>query len=89
MARFTIKKTPAKVLRRLDRTTRGRIIGALDQLADDPDGSDLDIEPYEKQGAWRLRVGKWRIIFDRVERDDDELEIVVRVIRSRGDVYKR
>jgi mRNA interferase RelE/StbE len=49
-------------------------------MQENPDIKKLQGEPY-----FRLRVGKWRIIFDR----DDEIKIIaIEKIKSRGDVYK-
>lgn len=55
------------------------------QLGINPDNPLLDIKPLQGQVYLRLRVGNWRIIFDR----DDEIKIIeIEKIKSRGDVYK-
>ena len=84
MARLTIDRAPGKTLRRLDKATRTRIVSALKKLAEDPRREDLDVVYYKADEAYRLRVGNWRILFER-----DEEEIRVRAIRPRGGAYKR
>ena len=91
---ITIKRSAARVLRRLDKNLRRRIIEALDKLEENPDRDDLDIKPLTGTEGFRLRVGDWRILFDRetVQRQDQEAEqevITVQVIRPRGEVYKQ
>jgi mRNA interferase RelE/StbE len=54
-------------------------------LGTDPDSPNLDIKKLQGEPYFRLRVGQWRIIFDR----DDEIRIIsIEKIKSRGDVYK-
>lgn len=46
---------------------------------------DLDIKKLEGEPFWRLRVGGWRVIFDR----QDEVRIIaIEKIKPRGDAYK-
>ncbi len=84
MAKVTIKKRANKALQRLDKAMRTRVLDALRKLAEDPRRDDLDVVYYKADKAYRLRVGEWRIIFER-----SETEIRVRVIRPRGGAYKK
>ncbi len=84
MARLLIDKSAGKVLKRLDKATQTRILHALRKLAEDPRRTDLDVVYYKADKAYRLRVGNWRIVFER-----SKTEIRVRVIRPRGGVYKK
>ncbi len=84
MARVVIKKGALRVLRRMDRKAAERISAALKKLEDDPDRRDLDIRPLEAQHGFRLRVGAWRVLFER--RGDT---ITVHTIRPRGRAYRR
>jgi mRNA interferase RelE/StbE len=70
-----------KALRRLSRTDRDRIRGAINTL---PDGNVKMLRGPER--LWRLRVGDWRVIFDR---HDADRVIDVLVISPRGRVYRR
>ena len=80
-----IKKQAKKVLQSLDRIDRNRIAEKIKLLGDNPDNPILDIKPLQGQPYYRLRVGQWRIIFDR----DDEVKIIaIEKIKPRGGAYK-
>jgi mRNA interferase RelE/StbE len=56
-------------------------------LGRNPDNPDLDIKPLQgsSQNLNRLRVGQWRVIFNR----NEELQIIaIEKIKPRGDAYK-
>jgi len=80
-----IKKPAKKVLLSLGRTDRNRIAEKIKDLGENPDNPVLDITPLEGEPYYRLRVGKWRIIFDR---DDDVKIIAIEKIKPRGGAYK-
>ena len=84
MARVVIKKGALRVLRRMERKSAERINVALKKLEDDPDRRDLNIRALKAQGGFRLRVGTWRVLF---ERGGDT--ITVHAIRPRGRAYRR
>ena len=80
-----IHRDARKALERLDRPTRQRIAEKIQVLGDNPDDPALDVKALAGTMAYRLRVGGWRIIFQR--------ERVVRIItieqiKPRGDAYK-
>jgi len=71
-------------MRRLDPLVQRRVFVALDRLvADDP---ALDVLKLTGQDTWRLRVGDWRVLFER----DEAIRVfgVVRVL-PRGRAYDR
>jgi mRNA interferase RelE/StbE len=70
-----------KSLRRLGRRDRERIKVAIDTL---PEGDVKLLRGAER--LWRLRVGEWRVIFDR---RDSERVIDVLAVRPRGRAYRR
>jgi mRNA interferase RelE/StbE len=70
-----------KSLRRLGRRDRERISAAIGVL---PEGDVKMLRGAER--LWRLRVGEWRVIFDR---RDDERVIDVLAVRPRGGAYQR
>jgi len=80
-----IKKSAKKVLKSLSRPDRNRISEKIKDLAKDPDDPTLDVEPLECQPYYRLRVGRWRVIFDR---DDDLRVIAIEKVKPRGGAYK-
>ena len=84
--RVRYSRDATSFIKRMSANEKRRTIEMIELLADNPDASGLDVRKMVKQPTHRLRVGKFRIIF---ERDDDLERIVVMTIRSRGDVYKR
>ena len=72
-----------KEAERLDRPTRQRIFDAVNRLAATGQG---DVRPLQgRSGEYRLRVGNWRILF---QRDGAQLVILILRVRPRGDAYK-
>lgn len=80
-----IRSQAKKKLQSLPRTDRFRIAEKLEQLSRNPDDSSLDIKKLEGEPYFRLRVGNWRVIF---ERQDPVRIIAIEKIKSRGDAYK-
>lgn len=83
----TIIRTSAqKVLKKLEPKLKTRIAEKIYRLGQNPDDPSLDIKPLKGPDEfYRLRVGSWRVIFDR----DDSIRIIsVEKIGSRGDIYK-
>ena len=75
-----------KYLKTLTKAERERIEKAVDKLRDGPyNRYDLDIKPLRASNNWRMRVGKYRVIFAIYE---NEIHISVVKIGTRGDVYK-
>lgn len=88
MKKWTIEysNNAKKYLKTLSKTERERIEKAVDKLQDGPyDRHDLDIKPLRASDNWRMRVGKYRVIFNIHE---NEIHITVVKIGARGDVYK-
>ncbi|HLB42351.1 MAG TPA: type II toxin-antitoxin system RelE/ParE family toxin [Gammaproteobacteria bacterium] len=80
-----IKKQAKKVLQSLARPDRNRIAEKIKCLGENPDNPSLDIKLLQGQPYYRLRIGQWRVIFDR----DDEIKIIaVEKIKPRGGAYK-
>jgi mRNA interferase RelE/StbE len=70
-------------LRRLDQPVQRRVIDALDRLVGDPPAGDV-VKLTGPDDEWRLRVGDWRVRF---QRDADGLIYVLRVL-PRGRAYR-
>ncbi len=80
-----IRKEAKKTLKNLPRKERNRITEKIILLADNPNNIHLDIRLLEGSSCYRLRVGKWRVIFSR----DDNIKIIaIEKIKPRGDAYK-
>lgn len=78
-----IKGSAAKTLRRIDARERTRLVAAIDRLAREPSaGAALK---GEFGGLRRLRVGRYRIIYEAFH---EELTILVVRIGHRREVYR-
>lgn len=80
-----IKKQAKKALQSVPQPDRTRITEKIILLGENPDNTHLDIKKLQGEPYFRLRVGQWRIIFDR----DNEVKIIlIEKIKSRGGAYK-
>ncbi|MCA0402791.1 MAG: type II toxin-antitoxin system RelE/ParE family toxin [Proteobacteria bacterium] len=80
-----IKKRAKKALQSVPQPDRTRITEKIVLLGQDPDNASLDIKKLQGEPYFRLRVGQWRIIFDR----DNEVKIIsIEKIKPRGGAYK-
>jgi len=66
-----IKRQVQKKLQSLSRADRIRIAEKIEHLGYNPKDTKLDVKKLKGQAHYRLRVGSWRIIFDR--QDDVKL----------------
>lgn len=83
--RVVVDDRARKDLRRIDPPTRKRILSAIERLAQ---GAELtgDVKRLRSSDEYRLRVGDWRVRFERVDR---KLTIVVVRVLPRGRAYDR
>ena len=80
-----IKKQAKKTLQSAPQPDRTRITEKIVLLGKNPDNTNLDIKKLQGEPYFRLRVGQWRIIFDR----DNEVKIIsIEKIKPRGGAYK-
>jgi mRNA interferase RelE/StbE len=86
MYKLKYRRNARNFIARLPMKSKTAIVNKLHYLADNPDNPDLDTAVLNGRVGWRLRVGKFRVIYTR---QDDMLIIEVVNVRSRGDVYKR
>ncbi len=78
-----IKGSAAKELKRIDRSTRSRIVAHIDRLAENPHlGTTLK---GDLRGLRRIRVGDYRVIY---EVQDSVLVVLVVRIGHRRDAYR-
>ena len=80
-----IRRQAQKKLQSLPRPERSRIAEKIHQLGLDPDNPALDVKRLQGEPYFRLRVGDWRLIFDR---QDAVRVIAIERIKPRGDAYK-
>ena len=85
--RIEVKPTAEKQYLRLDKKTRARVKDALREVEEEENPFfHRDVRPLagELKGDYRLRVGKWRVLFT----PDTAREIIyVYAILPRGDAY--
>jgi mRNA interferase RelE/StbE len=76
-----------RVYARQDRVTRQRIALAIDHLKGNPtSGTNISRLHGEFEGNYRIRMGPWRIVYSV---NLNSRRVWVKLIRSRGDAYKR
>jgi len=85
MHEIRYKKAALKALAKLPADVRHRIQEALRQLAEDANTGKLDVKALQGRDGFRLRVGQWRVIY---QKDDSAMIILVVDVGSRGDIYK-
>ena len=80
-------KQVVKFLQKQDSDIRLRVVNFFDSIKNHPtDFKTYDVKPMKGfQNRYRLRIGKYRIIFSIL---DDEMLIEAIGAGSRGDVYK-
>jgi mRNA interferase RelE/StbE len=86
MFKVKYRRSARNYLARLPMHAKTVIVNKLHDLSENPDNPDLDTAILKGRIGWRLRVGKYRVIYTR---QDDTLVIEVVNVRSRGDIYKR
>ena len=86
MHQLTIKKQAIKALLRMSIRDAHRVRSELSKSAEDPERRrDIDVVLLKGRPGFRLRVGNWRIIYERIEH---KREINILRIGPRGDIYK-
>ncbi|MCY3853613.1 MAG: type II toxin-antitoxin system RelE/ParE family toxin [Gammaproteobacteria bacterium] len=85
MYRLTVKRHAIQALLKMPGQDSRRVREDLEKLAKEPDQRDIDVARLRGRPGFRLRVGGWRVIY---ERDDKAREIRILRIGPRGDVYK-
>lgn len=83
MSDYILLKKAEKFILKLPKDEQIRIIQALDNLINNP--INLDIKKRKGRLEFRLRVGKYRILF--LEDTNNSLYVITS-IGSRGDIYK-
>ena len=80
-----IKQQARKKLQNLSKPDRFRLAEKIELLGENPDSAELDIKKLEGEPYSRMRVGNWRVIFDR---QDEVSVIAIEKIKPSGDAYK-
>lgn len=82
MLKIAISKDALKALERLPANTATLIRSKIGQYAQDPKSLANNVKRLKGRDGYRLRVGDWRVIF---ERDRDTT--IVLAIGHRGAIY--
>ena len=74
MFKISITNRAEKDLKRLERSTKNRVVAAIFALTDDahPTGSR---KIQSEQGVWRIRVGDWRFAYT-IDLPNQEITII-------------
>ena len=81
--KITISPEMVKRMEKIPNPERRRLLSAIDALHS---GLSGDIRPLKGREEWRLRVGGWRILMNISE---ENREIILLSVGSRGDIYKK
>jgi len=79
--KFLYSRTSVRYLQKLEKDISRKIIGAVEKLP--KEGDIIKLKGKKVKNIYRLRVGKYRIIFSW---EKDLIKVVK--IDTRGDVYK-
>lgn len=82
------EKAAVKYLKALPKPQRTLILTAIEGLTHKPAEGDIKKMSGYRDGRYRLRVGKYRIIYKYVAEQEIEI-LVVMDVGSRGDIYKK
>lgn len=80
-------KKAVKYIEKLDRPTKQRIKAGIEGLTKQPPEGDIKLLQGYTDGRKRLRVGKYRIIYNHLPNGKVEILYIINV-DSRGDIYK-
>lgn len=87
MYKVKISKTVYKFIKSRPQKFREIIFEAFDKIAANPFDSSLDVKRLKnKENHYRLRLGKYRILFEIFK---NEVLIYFYNADSRGDIYKK
>jgi len=82
----TASRRVEKEIAELPQQARDRVIEAIRKLAEDPRPRGARKLVGEIGGAWRIRVGDWRVIYDV---DEDERLVIILAALHRREAYRR
>ena len=85
--RIEYSKKAAKYINGLDKPTSQRIKAGIEGLAQEPPKGDIKTLQGYTDGRKRLRVGKYRIVYNYYP-DGTIMVLYIMDVDSRGDIYK-
>jgi len=81
-------KSAAKFINAADKPTKARMKESVDGLEEVPPKGDIKVMQSYHPTVYRLRVGKYRLVYEIITREENKPFIYIRDIDSRGDIYK-
>ena len=81
-------KSAVKFINTADRPTKARIKKAVDGLCEIPPKGDIKTLRGYHLTTYRLRMGKYRIVYEIISENVESPFIYIHDIDSRGDIYK-
>ena len=81
------EKAAVKYLKGLQKPQRDLILDAIEKLTHKPAEGDIKKMSGYNVGRYRLRVGKYRIIYKYLTNNEIEV-LCIMDVGSRGDIYK-
>ena len=85
MFKVTYSQPAVRDMMRLPRNLRDRISAKIDALAEDPFAANKNVSALQGRPGYRLRVGKWRVIY---ELDAGSESLNVLAVKSRERAYR-
>ncbi|TCX51906.1 MULTISPECIES: type II toxin-antitoxin system RelE/ParE family toxin [unclassified Dehalobacter] len=80
-------KTAVKVINSLDKAMKLKIKNGIEGLTEAPPKGDIkQLQGYDPS-LYRLRIGKYRILYEYTIIDNKQA-LIIKDIGSRGDIYK-
>jgi len=76
----------AKTLKKMEKAVRDRIMDKMDQYAADPAAFNANVTELRGAGGYRLRVGKYRVLF--TIHDGEARIVFVYAVGHRRDIYE-
>jgi mRNA interferase RelE/StbE len=80
------RRAAEKALDRIPADRRPQILRRIKDVASDPRSRSIGVKALAGGDLFRLRVGDYRVLFSL---DETKGVLIVELIRTRGDVYKR
>ena len=81
----TASRRIEKEIATLPHQMQERVIQAIRKLAEDPRPRGARKLGGEMRGAWRIRIGNYRVLYDI---DDDQRLVIILAVLHRRDAYR-
>ena len=82
-------RSAAKFLQSADRPTRERVKSGILGLLQQPSVGDIKVLQGWKPSSYRLRIGKYLIVYSYLQRENSVTYLYIRDIGARGEIYKQ